>query len=302
MTAPAIPSSRSAEHDGVVRPLAAADLPRLLQLIDADPVAHCFVAARIEEIRGAGARPGRSAPDGMARLAADFWAVERAGALVSALHVGANVVPIATDDGARRALADRLRRTGRRGSSLVGPADEVLDLWERLAGAWGRAREVRARQPVLVLDDAPRVEPDPRVRPVRMTELDLLVPACIAMFTEEVGVSPVAGGAGAAYRARISDLVREGRALARIDEGRVVFKAEVGAASARACQIQGVWVAPERRGEGLSEPGMAAVATIARERVAPVVSLYVNDYNHVARRCYDAVGFRAAGEFATVLL
>ena len=82
----------------------------------------------------------------------------------------------------------------------------------------------------------------------------------------------------------------------------MVFKAEIGAASARACQVQGVWVAPERRGEGLSAPGMAAVVEIARQRVAPIVSLYVNDYNAVARRCYDAVGFRGAGEFATVLL
>jgi hypothetical protein len=291
MTAPAIPSSRSAEHDGVVRPLAVADLPALRHLLDADPVAHCFVAARLAEVADSGHR-----------LAADFWVVERAGRCVSALHVGANVVPIATDDGSRRVLAERLRRTGRRGSSLVGPRDEVLDLWSRLDGAWGSAREVRSSQPLLVIDREPDVDPDPGVRPVRMQELDLLVPACIAMFTEEVGVSPITGGAGAAYRARISDLVREGRALARIDNGRVVFKAEVGAASARACQIQGVWVAPDYRGQGMSAPGMAAVVEIARREIAPLVSLYVNDFNVRARRCYEAVGFRGAGEFATVLL
>lgn len=291
MTAPAIPSSRSAEHDGVVRPLSHSDLPRIRQVLDADPVTHCFVAARLEELRHSGHR-----------LGADFWAVERAGSCVSALHVGANVVPIATDDGARRVLAERLRRTGRRGSSLVGPSDEVLDLWGRISSSWGPAREVRPRQPVLVMEGPPRVAVDTGVRPVRMTELDLLVPACIAMFTEEVGVSPVTGGAGSAYRARISELVREGRALARIEDGRVVFKAEIGAASDRACQVQGVWVAPEHRGRGLSEPGMAAVVQIAQERIAPIVSLYVNDYNDRARRCYDAVGFRAAGEFATVLM
>jgi predicted GNAT family acetyltransferase len=282
MTAPAIPSSPSAERDGLVRPLEFADLPDLERLLAADPVAHCFVASRLDEMR-AGDRMGRQ------RLSADFWVVERGGRCVSGLHVGANVVPIATDDAARRLLAERLRRTGRRGSSLVGPAEEVLDLWRLLDGAWGPAREVRARQPVLVLDGAPRIAPDPLVRAVRPQEIDLLVPACIAMFTEEVGVSPVAGGAGAAYRARI-------------EQGRVVFKAEIGAASTRACQVQGVWVAPEMRGQGLSEPGMAAVAEIARAQVAPIVSLYVNDYNAVARRCYDAVGFRPAGEFATVLL
>ena len=195
-----------------------------------------------------------------------------------------------------------VRRGGRRGSSLVGPAEEVLDLWRLLDGAWGPAREVRARQPLLALDRAPSVAPDPDVRDVRPQETDLLVPACIAMFTEEVGISPVSGGAGAAYRARVAELVRAGRALALFEGGRVVFKAEIGAASSRACQIQGVWVAPDRRGQGLSEPGVAAVAEIARSTVAPIVSLYVNDYNAVARRCYEAVGFRAAGEFATVLL
>jgi predicted GNAT family acetyltransferase len=276
-----------------VRPLEFRDLPDLDRLLDADPIAHCFVASRLDEIRSGGRRH---------RLASDFWIVERGGRCVAALHLGANVVPIATDDAARRILADRLRRGGRRGSSLVGPSEEVLDLWRLLDGAWGPAREVRARQPLLALDRAPSVAPDPGVRAVRPQETDLLVPACIAMFTEEVGISPVSGGAGAAYRARVAELVQAGRALARIDNGRVVFKAEIGAASTRACQIQGVWVAPDRRGQGLSEPGVAAVAEIARQRVAPIVSLYVNDYNAVARRCYEAVGFRAAGEFATVLL
>jgi predicted GNAT family acetyltransferase len=302
MTAPAIPSSRSAEDGRSVRPLTPEDLPDLNRLLEADPVTHCFVASRIEEIFALHGRRHAHRDLIRHRLAADFWAVEQDGRCVAALHVGANVVPVATDDASRQALAERLRRTGRRGSSLVGPAAEVLDLWRRMDGAWGPAREIRARQPLLALDTAPRIDPDERVRTVREHEVDLLLPACIAMFTEEVGVSPVAGGAGAAYRARLVDLIRAGRALARIEEGRVVFKAEIGAAAATSCQVQGVWVAPEWRGRGLSEPGMAAVVALARESIAPVITLYVNDYNAPARRCYEAVGFQAAGEFATVLL
>ncbi len=288
MTAQAAPSSASVEAGLTVRPLVADDLPALRRLLDADPVTHCFVASRLPE-------RGR-------RLAAEFWAVDRGGQCVSALHVGANVIPIATDTGARRVLAERLRRTGRRGSSLVGPSLEVLDLWDRLGGSWGPAREIRARQPVLAMDSDSLLEQDMHVRAVRIEEIDLLVPACIEMFTEEVGVSPVSGGAGPAYRSRIAELIRAGRAFARIESGRVIFKAEIGAATPDACQIQGVWVAPDLRGQGLSTPAMAAVVRLSRQRVAPVVSLYVNDFNAAARRCYEAVGFRAAGEFATVLL
>jgi predicted GNAT family acetyltransferase len=45
---------------------------------------------------------------------------------------------------------------------------------------------------------------------------------------------------------------------------------------------------------------MAAVVELA-QRLAPVTSLYVNDYNARARATYERVGFRQVGTFATVL-
>ncbi|WP_353848673.1 GNAT family N-acetyltransferase [Cellulomonas sp.] len=66
-------------------------------------------------------------------------------------------------------------------------------------------------------------------------------------------------------------------------------------------QVQGVWVEPGSRGLRLSEHGMAAVVELARQQVAPVVSLYVNDYNARAIAAYRAVGFRQVGSYATVL-
>ena len=92
-----------------------------------------------------------------------------------------------------------------------------------------------------------------------MDELDMLLPASIAMFTEEVGVSPVGPDGGAAYRARVAELIRAGRSFARIEDGQVVFKAEIGAVTPLACQVQGVWVPPELRGRGHATRGMAAV-------------------------------------------
>jgi predicted GNAT family acetyltransferase len=81
----------------------------------------------------------------------------------------------------------------------------------------------------------------------------------------------------------------------------VVFKAEIGAVTPRACQVQGVWVAPPMRGRGLGVSGMAAVVDHALEHIAPAVSLYVNDYNHVARAVYRKVGFEDCGTFMSVL-
>jgi predicted GNAT family acetyltransferase len=131
--------------------------------------------------------------------------------------------------------------------------------------------------------------------------LEILLPAAIAMFTEEVGVSPLRADGGAGYRARVAELVRSGQSLAWMERGEVIFKAEIGAVSRAACQIQGVWVAPAHRGRGIGTAGTAAVVEYARTTIAPVVSLYVNDFNSPARAAYRRVGFREVGRYASVL-
>ncbi|MEU1282604.1 GNAT family N-acetyltransferase [Streptomyces sp. NPDC005805] len=267
------------------------ELGAALALLESDPVANAFVTARVQV---AGLDPWR--------LGGELWGWYEHGRLRSLCYSGANLVPVCATPDAIRAFADRARRTGRRCSSIVGPAEPTAALWRLLEPSWGPARDVRANQPLMVTEKVPDdIEPDPYVRRIRKDEMDLIMPACVAMFTEEVGVSPLAGDGGLLYQARVAELVGTGRSFARIEEGKVVFKAEVGAATAQACQIQGVWVAPEYRGRGLSETGMAAVLRYALADVSPVVSLYVNDYNTPARAAYRRVGFREVGAFMSVL-
>ncbi|QES47952.1 GNAT family N-acetyltransferase [Streptomyces venezuelae] len=273
------------------RVLEPSDLALALEVLDRDPVANAFVTSRVQV---AGLDPWR--------LGGEMWGFYTDGELRSLCYAGANLVPVCATPEAVRAFADRARRTGRRCSSIVGPAEPTGQLWGLLEPHWGPARDVRAHQPLMVTEGpSPEIAPDPLVRRIRKDEMDLIMPACVAMFTEEVGVSPLAGDGGLLYQARVAELVTTGRSFARIENGQVVFKAEIGAATARACQIQGVWVAPEYRGRGHSETGMAAVVDYALRDVAPVVSLYVNDFNTAARAAYRRVGFREVGAFMSVL-
>ncbi|WP_030933302.1 GNAT family N-acetyltransferase [Streptomyces sp. NRRL B-24720] len=273
------------------RVLEPSDLGAALAILESEPVANAFVTSRVQI---AGLDPWR--------LGGEMWGWYADGRLRSLCYSGANLVPICATPEAVRAFADRARRAGRRCSSIVGPAEATTQLWRLLEPGWGPAREVRANQPLMVTESpAADVTPDPLVRRVRKDEIDVLMPACVAMFTEEVGISPLAGDGGLLYQARVAELIGAGRSFARIEDGKVVFKAEIGAATPQACQIQGVWVAPEHRGRGLSETGMAAVLRYALADVAPVVSLYVNDYNTAARKAYTRVGFREVGAFMSVL-
>jgi predicted GNAT family acetyltransferase len=151
------------------------------------------------------------------------------------------------------------------------------------------------------IDGPPIIEPDPEVRRTTTDDMAEVYPACVAMYTEEVGISPEYGGGSELYRTRVSQLVGRGWSFARFDRGRLVFKAEVACASPYAAQVQGVWVPPDRRGEGIAGRGMAAVVELVRADIAPVVSLYVNEYNRPARRAYEEAGFRQTETFATIM-
>jgi predicted GNAT family acetyltransferase len=280
-------------RSAAARVLDADDEVAVRELLDTDPVAACMLAGRIETHGTA-----------TSTLGAPLWGLSTGRRLDAVCLAGANLIPFArpgTERAAASAFADRARRAGRRCSTIVGPAASVLPLWELLESSWGPAREVRATQPLLAIEGPPAVLPEPAVRPVRPAELDVVFPAAIAMFTEEVGVSPLRVDGGAGYRARVSDLVRAGQSLAWIRDGEVLFKADVGAVSRAACQVQGVWVSPRYRGQGIGQRGTAAVVEYARSAIAPIVSLYVNDYNAPARAAYERVGFTQVGTYASVL-
>ncbi len=275
-----------------VRSLREDDRAAALELCAADPVATVLAAVQVEQL-GRRRLPG-----------AEILGIWREGRLRALCWSGANLVPVAVDEPELAdAVVDHVRGRGRRASSIVGPADQVMALWERLGPTWMRPREVRDDQPSMAISGPPAVAPDPRVRLSRAEELDVVVPACVAMFTEEVGYSPLA--AGGAYAARVRELVMSGRSYVIIEDApegkRVVFKAEVGACALGVAQIQGVWVHPENRGQGISAPAMAAVVEDVRRRIAPTVSLYVNGYNHAAVATYRRAGFQQVGTYTTVL-
>ena len=206
------------------------DLEDVRRVLDADPVAACMIAARVEEC---GVDPRM--------IHGELWS--RGGPLSSLCFAGANLVPLRGDPDDIRAFADPCLsdsahvlvggRPRRIGVAAVGDARARLG---NCAGGSPRtavARGFRAAG-VSVGSTGP-------AEFARTNSRSICLPRsrCSSKRSE---VDPRANDGGRGYRHRVASLIAAGRAWAHIEDGQVVFKAEVGSMSARCGQIQGVWV------------------------------------------------------------
>ncbi len=289
--APWLASRRDGAVPGVtVRVLGGADTADLLALARQDAVANVFILSHL-------ATAGSASPTGGG--ATIFGAFDGV-TLIGACWAGANLVPVQLDPELAGVVALAAQRSGRRYASIFGPAETVLAMYAALEQSGQRAHEVRDQQPLMTIAGPPSVRPEPALGFGRLEDFDRILPACAAMFEEEVGYSPFLGGREY-YSHRVKGLIRQGHSLVHLGPDKaVVFKAELGAVTPDVTQIQGVWMNPAFRGQGLSAGYMAAAVVLA-QTVAPVTSLYVNGFNTRARATYERVGFRQVGTFATVL-
>ena len=277
-------------NKNLVRPLVRTDINAVLKLALKDEISNCFLINRLQEIE-----------QYTWSLQNEFIVYEENGKIESAVYFGANIIPLNTNEKSQIEFAQYLLDQPKRISSIVGNKEEVMSFWQILKPFMPNPREIRSTQPLLVIDDSPLVAPDQFVQPAMMRDLDLLIPACVSMFTEEVGVSPVTEISEKSYRNRVAEVINQRKMFARIENNQVLFKAEIGVTTNQVCQVQGVWVPPHLRGRNLGKSGMASVINFARQNFAPKVSLYVNDYNHRAQAVYKSVGFQEHSTFATIL-
>lgn len=237
-------------------------------------------------------------------------------AMVGALWLGANCVPLVVPEEYQRQVAQYVLKHHRRVGSIFGHRDAVMGLWAHLAQRMPTPFDVREDQPLLELPaqadltpystaslyrpelGAPQISEN--VRWARTSDRQSLLRASVAMFTEEVGYDPMTRDP-AGYTRRIDELTRTGRTVVAVnEEGVVVFKTDLGLAYADTCQLQGVWLHPAYRGHRLAPVLFAQAAELIRSRF-PKLSLYVNSYNTAARALYGSTGWQQTGTFSTVL-
>ena len=262
----------------------------LLRLCAADPVGGTCLASQLMRWRtwstGDVVVLGHTArPDGGAWTAGSlmpFGLGPRAGTG----HRGATAHQV-------RALADHYRRRVAPRGSVFGPVEDVEPVWQALADQGMACRQERWNQPLLAAPHvagglAPQiVRRRPalewvarRLRTATPLEEDLVLPASVAMFTDELGYDPTSSGQG--YARHVSWLISSDRSYIVLDDGQggpsaasgpraVAFKADVGSLwpvvpglGRGVAQLTGVWTRPDLRGRGVGAVALAAVVDAVR--------------------------------------
>jgi uncharacterized protein len=271
---------------GVVR-LRPADRELALMAVRQNPAVNVFVNSRIQN-----ALRNRLA-DG------EVWASTSATS-PSLLYVGGNAVPVELPSGNHQVemafaalLAEELPPIG----SIVGPIKAVNGIWEKLEPAWPTpARLIRQSQPYMASTQRFNV-PVNRVRWGNITDLSDYFEAAEDMFKSEVGMTPPT----ISFQSRISTSLRNEQSIGWFDSaGRVNFKLDLGAQADGWLQLQGIWLHPDLRGQGLSVGLMQEAFTLIQRRFDSKLCLYVNDFNLAAIAAYKKLGFQVIEEFATV--
>jgi Predicted acetyltransferase len=257
------------------RVLTVPDIDQILAFCAEDPVERVF----LEDV----------ARRGLGR----FAAVKENGELSALCHVGANLVP--AGEGCALFAEHALRGNAR---MVIGDERAVDELWEAIRGRMPAPRDDRPGQPVYAIEEAPEAG-DTGLRPARLEDFDLLLPACAAAHEEEIGINPLKRDPEG-FRWRTRSQIEEGRSWLWVEDDVILFKAEASAWTPSAVQIQQVWVDWSARGRGNAQRGMRDLCRRLLERV-PTVCLFVRPENAPAIRVYDVIGMKRVLSYRSLI-
>ena len=194
----------------------------------------------------------------------------------------------------------RLAADNRDGHMLLGEQDSVQAFWDHYSE---KGQELRLVCRELLLEQNWPIEVGEAVRGLRlatMDDLDLVVPAHARLAFDESGVDPLVTNPDG-FRQRCARRIEAGQIWVWVEEGKLMFKADVITDTPEVIYLEGVWVDPSERGKGNGLRCMSQLNTefLLRSRC---VCVLVNDSFEAAQRFYKKAGFKVIGNYDTIFL
>lgn len=141
---------------------------------------------------------------------------------------------------------------------------------------------------------------DRDVRPARMSELDQVAEAQADISFMECGVDPMQKDRDG-FLKRVSRRIEQGRVFVVFENGQLVFKADIISETENVIYLEGIYVAPSHRGQGVGSACLAKLSADLLNRV-PHISLLSNVSFTDAHSAYLKAGFRKTGSCVTIFV
>ena len=229
-----------------------------------------------------------------------FYACRDAeGRLVGVALLGHATFVEARTDAALRAFAG-LAQKERDAHMILGEQGLIHGFWGHYAPA-GQTPRLFCRE--LLFEQRWPVEacePVPDLRRATLDDLMLVMPVHAAMAYDESGVNPLDVDL-AGFRMRCARRIEHGRVWVLVEDGDLVFKADVAAETPDCTYVEGVYVEPASRKRG---HGLRCLSHLGRALLAGSQSVcaLVNEQNLVAQSLFLRAGYRLRGYYETIFL
>lgn len=270
-----------------VRELTGADREQVLDLLQADPLGGVHLQSLIADY-------GVSSPALRGRFFGYFVDEELAGIVL----IGHQILFCAPDE-ALSHFARVAAESGIRSSVIFGPRRQVELFWQHLSAHGREQKQIRdfgwyvCEQPAQPLHRLRLLQASPE-------HLEMVVEAHAAMFIEATGTDPrLTDPEG--FRRRALERIERNRTWVRIEDGKVVFKAELQSITPDAIYLEGIWTDPEYRGRGIARESVVEL-THRRLRRNQVVCLVIEPGEKAAQHIYEYAGFRYQDDYQAVYL
>jgi ribosomal protein S18 acetylase RimI-like enzyme len=183
---------------------------------------------------------------------------------------------------------------------IMGEQERIQNLWDHCASAGHHMRRAcrellfEVRWPVEVHDTTPQLQL------ATANELELIMPVQANMAFEESGVNPLEVDP-IGFRRRCLRRIEQGRTWVVIENGSLVFKADIIAETSEVIYLEGVWLSEEARNQ---DHGVSLVSELSRMLLkrSHSVCLLVNERNKRAQAFYKKCGYLFRATYETIFL
>ena len=204
-----------------------------------------------------------------------------------------------TTDRALEALAE-VAQSCKTTHMIMGEKERIQDFWSYYDAA-GQAMRHACREQLLELQWPVEVlEEVTGLRLATLADLELILPVHAQLAFEESGVNPLERDPKG-FRERCARRIEQERTWVWVEDGELVFKADVVSDTASVIYLEGVWTNPESRCQGY---GLRCMSQLARElmRRTESVCVLVNEKNRPAQQFYLKAGYRRRAVYDTIFL